>query len=91
MAELVDELQAAGYLERRPDRSDGRAKLSGPPARSGAPSPPCSAVGDIERVYAEELSSERFAVFVDALAILGMPQHPEREPKVAERVFRSDV
>src|SRR5512141_2412477 len=30
MAELVDELQAAGYLERRPDPRDGRAKLVRP-------------------------------------------------------------
>lgn len=33
MGELVDELVAAGYVERRPDPSDGRAKLIVPTRR----------------------------------------------------------
>jgi len=32
-SELVDDLQQLGYLERRPDPSDGRAKLIVPTAR----------------------------------------------------------
>ena len=35
-SELVNELQDAGYLERRPDASDGRAKLIFPTAKGRA-------------------------------------------------------
>jgi DNA-binding MarR family transcriptional regulator len=36
MSELVDELQDLGYLERRPDPDDGRAKLIFPTKRGRA-------------------------------------------------------
>ncbi|MDO8484462.1 MAG: MarR family transcriptional regulator [Candidatus Limnocylindrales bacterium] len=65
MAELVDELQQAGYLERRPDPSDGRAKLIRP-TRKGRRvlAQALRAVEEIERGYAEAVGPERF----DALA-----------------------
>ncbi|MEO8208159.1 MAG: MarR family winged helix-turn-helix transcriptional regulator [Chloroflexota bacterium] len=61
MLELVDDLEKAGYLERRPDASDGRAKLicltrDGRRVLARA----LRAVRDIERVYADEVGSERF-------------------------------
>ena len=74
MAELVDELQAAGYLERRPDPEDGRAKLVRP-TRKGrrALAAALRAVEDIERAYAERLGVERFDELVLALHELAPP------------------
>ena len=74
MAELVDELQAAGYLERRPDPSDGRAKLIRP-TRKGrrALTAALRAVEEIEREYAERLGVERFDQLVIALQELAIP------------------
>jgi DNA-binding MarR family transcriptional regulator len=61
MAELVDELQAAGYLGRRPDPSDGRAKLIRP-TRKGrrAIARALRAVQAIEGEYSRVLGAERF-------------------------------
>lgn len=61
MLELVEELVQAGYLERRPDERDGRAKLicltrDGRRVLAQA----LRAVRDIERVYAEEVGAARF-------------------------------
>lgn len=68
MAELVDELQRTGFLERRPDPSDGRAKLiyltrKGRRLMAEA----LRAVGDIERGYAEAVGAERFDALVSTL------------------------
>lgn len=68
MAELVDELQRGGYLERKPDPTDRRAKLILPTRRGrrllvGG----LRAVREIEATYASEVGAERFAVMVDAL------------------------
>ena len=74
MAELVDDLQAAGYLERRPDPRDGRAKLIRP-TRKGrrALAAALRAVEEIERDYAERLGIERFDQLVLALHELALP------------------
>lgn len=74
MAELVDDLQAAGYLERRPDPSDGRAKLIRP-TRKGRRvlAAALRAVEEIEREYAERLGIERFDQLVLALHELALP------------------
>jgi len=71
MAELVDELERAGYLARRPDPSDGRAKLirltrKGRRVLLRA----LRAVHEIERVYAEEIGAERFDALVLSLQSL---------------------
>lgn len=68
MAELVDELQAAGYVERRSDPTDGRAKLiiltrKGKRALARA----LRTVEDIERSYAEALGPLRYAALVSTL------------------------
>ena len=61
MLELVDELEKAGYLERRPDERDGRAKLICL-TRDGrhVVVQALRAVRDIERIYAEEVGAARF-------------------------------
>jgi DNA-binding MarR family transcriptional regulator len=71
MAELVDELQQAGYLERRPDPSDGRAKLIRP-TRKGrrALAQALRAVEDIEHGYAEAVGAESFDALVSTLQAL---------------------
>jgi DNA-binding MarR family transcriptional regulator len=61
MLELVDELVKAGYLERRPDESDGRAKLICL-TREGrrVVVQALRAVRNIERIYADEVGAARF-------------------------------
>jgi DNA-binding MarR family transcriptional regulator len=71
MIELVDELQNMGYLERRPDPSDGRAKLirlthKGRRILTEA----LRAVEDIERGYAEAVGAQRFDALVATLQAL---------------------
>ncbi len=71
MAELVDQLQEAGYLERVVDPHDGRAKLVRP-TRKGrrALTAALRAVEDIEREYAAAIGMERFEGLIDALQAL---------------------
>lgn len=71
MAELVDELQQAGYLDRRPDPSDGRAKLIRP-TRKGRRvlAQALRAVEDIEHGYAETVGAERFDALASTLQAL---------------------
>ncbi len=61
MAELVDELQQADYLERRPDPTDGRAKLIRL-TRKGRlfMVEGLRAVTEIEAAYADVVGRERF-------------------------------
>jgi DNA-binding MarR family transcriptional regulator len=68
MAELVDDLQQAGYLERRPDPGDRRAKLVRPTRKGrrflvGG----LRAVRDIEAAYAATVGPERFAAMMGTL------------------------
>jgi DNA-binding MarR family transcriptional regulator len=71
MSELVDELQRAGYLERRPDPTDGRAKLIRP-TRKGRQVlvQALRAVTDIERGYADAIGAERFESLAASLQAL---------------------
>ncbi len=71
MAELVDDLQALGYLERRPDPDDGRAKLVCLTAAGR------SAIGEgrrliaaIEADWGVALGERRFAELCDSLQSL---------------------
>lgn len=71
MSELVDDLQRLGIVERRPDPSDGRAKLiclteAGWEAMATAR----RVIGEIEADYARRVGAERFeqaATTLDAL------------------------
>jgi DNA-binding MarR family transcriptional regulator len=68
MAELVDELQLAGYIERPSDPSDGRAKLIRP-TRKGRRLlvEGLRAVHHIEAGYGATVGVERFEVLASAL------------------------
>jgi DNA-binding MarR family transcriptional regulator len=61
---LVDELEALGYLERRPDPSDRRAKLVCPTERGLAQMRAADAiVDDIEARHAERLGAKNYRQF----------------------------
>jgi DNA-binding MarR family transcriptional regulator len=61
-SELVNELQHLGYLERRPDESDGRAKLIFPTARGRrALDDAGDRVAEIERHWSGLVGPDRFA------------------------------
>jgi DNA-binding MarR family transcriptional regulator len=60
-SELVDELQRLGYLERRPDPSDRRAKLIFPtPKGRAALNDAGDRIAEIEQQWAELLGDTRF-------------------------------
>jgi DNA-binding MarR family transcriptional regulator len=60
-AELVDELEAFGYLQRKPDPSDGRAKLICPTPRGRALIAQASrSVAAIEQRWAQLVGGEDF-------------------------------
>lgn len=77
MSELVDELERNGYLERRPDPEDGRAKRvrltrKGRKVMTQA----LRAVEDIESAYASAIGAERFERMCQSLhAILEAQSH----------------
>lgn len=81
MSELVDDLQRLGIVERRPDPTDGRAKLicltdAGWEAMRTAR----DIIGQIEADYAQLLGAERFEAAAQTLDqllhVLAAPQPP---------------
>src|SRR6266508_1842852 len=71
MAELVDDLEGAGYLERKLDPSDGRAKLicltrKGKRVMTQA----LRVTRDIEREYVEAVGAQRFETMAWTLQAL---------------------
>jgi DNA-binding MarR family transcriptional regulator len=81
---LVDELEALGYVERRPDPEDRRAKLIFPTARGldqvrlGD-----EIVADIEARHAGEIGGRTYAQFRDILRDLVARGARERTPAAA--------
>jgi DNA-binding MarR family transcriptional regulator len=71
MAELVDSLEALGYLERRPDPADGRAKLVTltEPGRA-AINQGRRLIAGIEADWGEAIGEKRFAELCDSLQAL---------------------
>lgn len=71
LGELVDELQAMGYVQRVPDPADGRARLVLPTARGlAAIEAARRLIGAIERRYAAELGESLYASLREALLTL---------------------
>jgi DNA-binding MarR family transcriptional regulator len=68
MAQLVDELEAEGLLERRPDPTDRRAKLVAlTPAGWDAIRAGQAIIARIETDYANRIGSERYESMCSAL------------------------
>jgi DNA-binding MarR family transcriptional regulator len=78
-SELVSELERLGYLERRPDASDGRAKLIHPTARGRrALDDAGDRVAEIEQRWAEVVGRTEFddACRVLARLLTELPSNP---------------
>ena len=61
-SELVNDLQKLGYVERRPDATDGRAKLIFPTTRGRAAlDDACHRVAEIEQHWSQIVGAARFA------------------------------
>lgn len=72
---LVDELETLGYVVRRPDPADRRAKLIVPTELGREQIRVASAIiAEIEQSYADRVGAERFAAFKEVFAeIAGDP------------------
>lgn len=71
MAELVDDLERSGYLERRPDPEDGRAKLICLTRRGKrAMTQALRVTREIERGYAREVGAQRYESMARTLQML---------------------
>ena len=71
MGELVDDLERKGYVERRVDPRDGRARVVVPTTRGIAIDRAADAVIEqIEHAYAEGLSADRLALLREILGDL---------------------
>jgi DNA-binding MarR family transcriptional regulator len=91
MAELVDDLAKAGYLERRPDPRDGRAKLILLTRKGrGVMMQAVRAVRVIEREYAGAIGSERFEKMCLSLQAVLDAHGPAEERTTRRRVKRDD-
>jgi DNA-binding MarR family transcriptional regulator len=77
MGELVDDLEAKGYVERRPDPADGRARIvvltdkGRQQARAAL-----RIITDMEREHRQRLGEERYGVLLDALDALAAGGRP---------------
>lgn len=81
MGELIDELQALGYVERLPDPSDRRAKLVVPTARALEVSAIVHEVNrSLERRYRRALGREAYASLRSSLRLLA--GRDERQPRI---------
>ena len=86
MAELVDDLEQSGYLERRPDPADGRAKLicltrRGKRAMARA----LRVTREIEQAYAREVGAQRYTAMARTLHQLLEPTRSGGEVRPASR------
>jgi DNA-binding MarR family transcriptional regulator len=81
-SELIDELQSLGYLIRRPDPSDGRAKLIFPTTKGRRVLDAAGqAVGELEQRWREKLPRGAFDGACDSLDdLLTALEETPREP-----------
>jgi DNA-binding MarR family transcriptional regulator len=73
MSRIIDELEALGYVERRPDPDDRRGKLVVPTDRGRAEQQLADGIlAEIERRHADRLGADRYAEFKRALRTLAL-------------------
>ncbi|ETK35304.1 MarR family transcriptional regulator [Microbispora sp. ATCC PTA-5024] len=90
MAQSVDQLERAGYLERRPNPRDGRSRLIVLTERGAAVRPLAAGAGDlIEKRWAELTSPEDFETLHTLLRRL-LDRIGEADPEAAERLTSID-
>ena len=76
---LVDQLEAAGYVRRRPDPADGRARLVQVAERGlAAAAVGAAAVAEVEAEWTAHLGAERMAALRSALVSLREVTDPFR-------------
>ncbi|QDY90006.1 MarR family transcriptional regulator [Arthrobacter sp. UKPF54-2] len=82
-SELVNELQDLGYLERRPDPTDARAKLIFPSSRGLQMLREASAkVRELEQLWGSYAGGERFEAALQTLQdVLDATGKPERQDR----------
>ncbi|WP_242633339.1 MarR family winged helix-turn-helix transcriptional regulator [Arthrobacter sp. S39] len=80
-SELVNELQALGYLERRPDPTDARAKLIFPSARGLQMLREASAkVRELEQLWGSFAGEQRFEAALQTLQdVLDATRRPDKQ------------
>jgi DNA-binding MarR family transcriptional regulator len=90
MAQSVDQLERAGYLERRPNPQDGRSRLIVLTERGRAVQPVAAGAGDrIEQRWAELTSPEEFETLRDLLHRL-LDRIGQADPQAAHRLTSID-
>ena len=90
MAQTVDQLERAGYLERRPNPRDGRSRLVMLTERGRAVQPLAAGAGDrIEERWAELTSPEEFETLRGLLHRL-LDQIGKADPHAADRLTSID-
>ncbi|MFB4303554.1 MarR family winged helix-turn-helix transcriptional regulator [Actinomadura sp. NTSP31] len=91
MAQSVDQLERAGYLERRPNPRDGRSRLVVLTERGRAVQPVAAGAGDrIEQRWAELTGPEDFDALHARLNHL-LNRISEADPDAAERLTSIDA
>lgn len=90
MAQTVDQLERAGYLERRPNPRDGRSRLVVLTERGRAVQPLAAGAGDlIEKRWAELTSPEEFETLRALLHRL-LDRIGQADPEAADRLTSID-
>lgn len=90
MAQSVDQLERAGYLERRPNPSDGRSRLVVLTERGRAVQPVAAGAGDvIEKRWAQLTSPEEFETLRDLLHRL-LDRIGQADPDAIDRLTSID-
>ncbi|MDL4814004.1 MarR family winged helix-turn-helix transcriptional regulator [Actinomadura opuntiae] len=90
MAQSVDQLERAGYLERRPNPRDGRSRLIMLTERGSAVQPVAAGAGDrIEQRWVELTSPEDFEALHSLLRHL-LNRIGEADPDAADRLTSID-
>ena len=90
MAQSVDQLERAGYLQRRPNPRDGRSRLIVLTGRGKAVQPLAAGAGDvIEKRWAQLTSPEEFETIRNLLHRL-LDRIGQTDPKAADRLTSID-